>query len=690
MEQFGAQSLIYLSALFFSLSYGRDLCFSGLRDPFAKGWLSAIFLCSLLTLVSVLPVYSLITLGRLCSHWIVYRAALSVCSDSKRRNFLIWMIILAGIAYSVFGGLQLTGYFPSDYWYSKSSMASRYVNGGHFAAFLVAPIFLSLAAILNSRNYILKVFSFLCLMGLLAALVLTRSRTVWISVGFCFFIFLWSLARLKIIRKKPWFGLIFIFFILLAALWGSGYWIKILARFLEIWDGKHLNIFSLVHRFSFWQGSLHAIWARPWGWGFGTFVHIFPRFRTHSDRFLVDYAHNETLQIGVDLGAAGITLLFGVLWMVATSCLRAFKAPHTDVFSKIRLTGQLASFLCLFMASQFDFPMRIYATSLIAAIVLGIMAAEIVGMNGSRPAGDFTKGLRRIVLSGVLFFWFALSATQLYAQICYRTGIRQEKDFQWNEASAAYRHAILWGPWNGDFYEALGRLSLKRSKLSFQLDKKIEYRGQALQSFKRAAQLNRFWPASYFAVGTLMAQSNDPREAERYFEKAAELEPQNAFYLSHYAQQVLQNGDIGKACGLYEKYQKLAFREKGPSTEQILKLVYAHTQDPHELRRVVGTSWQEQYTYGRFMAENGNWAEATPVIQAALNEAQKEWEIGFFMDHLGAQTADLFEKNNELAEALAIYEAALAARADEPHWRAKADEIRGVLMSRRSEQGGTL
>ncbi len=689
LEQFAAQVLIYLLALFFSLGGGRDFFCGGFRDPFAKGWGAAVLLSAFLTMISVLPFYSLMTWIRFFSHWVIYRAALSVCMDRKRRNFLMWIIVLAGVVYCVYGWLQIAGYFPHDYWYSRKSMAARYVNGGHFAAFLIVPIFLSLNSILTTRKVWLKAMNLSIFILLLASLVLTRSRTVWISVGLGFFFYLWTLVRLKLINKKLLAGLAAILLISVAALWGSGYWIKIAARFLEIWDGHHLNIFSLVHRFVFWQGSLHAIIARPWGWGLGTFVHILPGFRTHSDRFLVDYAHNETLQIGVDLGIAGILLLYGVLWMVVHSTWKALTEDTKDALSKIRLTGLLVSFLCLFVSSQFDFPLRIYATSLIASIFLAIMAAEIVSLEAGNSPRPCRIGLsRRIAAAAILLFCLGVSAAQLYAQTCFRTGVGQEKNFQWNESLASYRRASLWGPWNGDFYEAFGRLSLKRSKLSFQPLERKQYQTQALQNFKRATQLNRFWPASYFIVGTLLSQNDNTAEAEKYFEKAANLEPTNAFYLSQYARRALENGEIQKALGLYERYQRLAFREKGPSTEQILNQVYVHTQDPNDLRRVAGPSWQDQYTYGRFLAQKERWDDAILVIDLALKAARKEMGLDF-MAHLGGEVANFYVDNKKFAEALAIYETALVEKPQDLRWRTRTQEVRNLLAIHAAEHSGT-
>ncbi len=690
MEQFGVQTFIYLSALLFILCCGRDLFYVQLRDPFARGWLAAILMTLFLTAISVLPFYSLMTWIRFFSHWVVYRAALLVCKDPKRKNFLLWVIVFAGIVYSIYGWLQMTGHIAADYWYSKKSMASRYVNGGHFAAFLVAPIFISLSSILTTRNFFSKALSLVIFLTLLAGLVLTRSRTVWLCAAIGFTAYLFLLTGLGFASKKLLAGLFFIFTAALAALWGSGYWIKISARFLEIWDGEHLNVFSLMHRFKFWQGSLHAILARPWGWGLGTFVHIFPQFRAQSDRFLVDYAHNETLQTGVDLGVAGIFLLYGVLWLVTRKSWRALTAGNADASSKIRLSGLLMSFLCLFTASQFDFPLRIYATSLIFAIVLAVMSAEITGLEAKTQ--DAVCGMGRLRWMGVtaaFLFCFTLSATQLYAQICYRSGMREEKNFDWSEAFVAYRCAIRWSPWNGDFHEALGRLSLKRAKLSFQQVTKKEHYAQALQSFQKATELNRFWPGSYFMVGTLLAQSNRVAEAERYFKKASDLEPTNAFYLSQYAYQALQDGKIQTALSLYERYQGLAFREKGPSTLQILEKIYEHTQDSLALRRVLLPVWQDQYTYGFFLAQKGNLDEAVSVLGALMKKAKQEMPADVFMANMGWQIADLYEKNKLFAEALVIYEYA-SEKTTDLHWRTKADEVRKLLMFSRPQQDGAL
>jgi O-antigen ligase len=58
------------------------------------------------------------------------------------------------------------------------------------------------------------------------------------------------------------------------------------------------------------------------GWGLGTFVEVYPQFRTFYTNFFIDKAHNDYLQLLVETGAVGFAIM---LWFLITAYLGALK-----------------------------------------------------------------------------------------------------------------------------------------------------------------------------------------------------------------------------------------------------------------------------------------------------------------------------------------------------------------------------
>src|SRR3989338_4249482 len=106
----------------------------------------------------------------------------SFVDTKKKFHIFLWGIVIFGTVYAVYGLAQYHGFLPHPYWRGKYELASRYVNGGHFAAFLVFP-FLGAASLLAAERSVSAKASLgmmLCLQGW--ALLLTRSRTIWLSL----------------------------------------------------------------------------------------------------------------------------------------------------------------------------------------------------------------------------------------------------------------------------------------------------------------------------------------------------------------------------------------------------------------------------------------------------------------------------------------------------------------------------
>ena len=129
-------------------------------------------------------------------------------------------------------------------------------------------------------------------------------------------------------------------------------------------------------RFNINRDGLRMFLKKPvLGWGLGTFPVVYPQFRTFYTNFYVNQAHDDYLQLLVEMGSLG----FGtMLWFVLTLYARAFKkignwpaeiSGATTLACVLGLSGILVH-------SALDFNLQIPANAALFYVLCTIAAAE--------------------------------------------------------------------------------------------------------------------------------------------------------------------------------------------------------------------------------------------------------------------------------------------------------------------------
>ena len=130
----------------------------------------------------------------------------------------------------------------------------------------------------------------------------------------------------------------------------------------------------------------------PVGTGLGTYADVYPLFEDADsiDRTWVNHAHNDYMELAVELGVPGIVLavLFLLWWASALSTM--LSAPNTSLFAKAGAIGSAA----ILVHSLVDFPLR---TSAISAAFAFCLAMMLLSRNSPATSKDLREARHLVI-----------------------------------------------------------------------------------------------------------------------------------------------------------------------------------------------------------------------------------------------------------------------------------------------------
>jgi O-antigen ligase len=135
----------------------------------------------------------------------------------------------------------------------------------------------------------------------------------------------------------------------------------------EITGGMRLNID---------RDALHMFARKPvMGWGLRSFPVVYPQFRTFYTNFFVNEAHNDYLQLLVEMGLLGFGAMLWFLIVLYRRALRKMKNWTSDVSGAATLACVLAS-VGILVHSAVDFNLQIPANAALFYVFCTIAAGE--------------------------------------------------------------------------------------------------------------------------------------------------------------------------------------------------------------------------------------------------------------------------------------------------------------------------
>lgn len=362
-----------------------------------------------LTLGTVAPSHTARSLLLLLTYAGAYVLVVHLFRTRAQLDRLVSPLLILGGGLAFFG---LLDYLAREPWLLRwrdtpatGRLSGTFANPDHFAAWLTMLIVLGFGRLLAQRRsdggeaapgrslrsverrerVVRQYLLFLALVVMTVALVFTLSRAAMLSLLVTVAILLLLLRALGRVRWS-----IAVIGALLVATLGYGVWIGLNPLLARVWHADYAG------RWLQWLSTLPMLRSFPvLGVGLGAYGDAYLRYQPSAltpGKVSYAYAHNDLLQIVVELGLIGAALVLFMAWRVGKDLVEAHLlgratcpvgggedegARRSDPFSVGLAVGALGSVLALLVHSLFDFSARIPANGLLAATCLGIATVAL-------------------------------------------------------------------------------------------------------------------------------------------------------------------------------------------------------------------------------------------------------------------------------------------------------------------------
>lgn len=164
----------------------------------------------------------------------------------------------------------------------------------------------------------------------------------------------------------------FVLICVVVVAWSGGHEVK--ARLATL--GSEHSDLSTNMRLQIDRDTLKMAWERPLlGWGQGTFVEVYPQFRSFYTDSLVNAAHNDFLQVLAETGVLGFAIM---IWFLAGVLRRAVHKSHkwsSNLNGAMSVTAILG-ISGILVHSLVDFNMQVPANAVLFYSLCTIAAME--------------------------------------------------------------------------------------------------------------------------------------------------------------------------------------------------------------------------------------------------------------------------------------------------------------------------
>lgn len=289
------------------------------------------------------------------------------------------------------------------------------------------------------------------------------------------------------------------------------------SRSIQIENNSEKQI-SQDSRFHIWSAALKMIKDKPvLGSGLGTFAHNIGNEGYTSYQIKgFQRAHNDFLEIGVELGIIGITLIVFLIIAILFSIRKIHKNSYDE--KRLFFFVVFISLSGSFINAQFSFPYQQAMPLFLFGLFLGIIDTQYSNISSPLLSFKITlrKWMRKVILGLFVIIFLSISYIYLGWINSYNIWNQNNIDRTYNDLS------FLETPiYHSGIFSLLSRTSAKYSKnndykSSINIDKFIQ----------------KFWPnhiQSLFRLGYSYQQIGQNKQALKYADELKKIEPEGLY-----------------------------------------------------------------------------------------------------------------------------------------------------------------
>ncbi|NIM03865.1 tetratricopeptide repeat protein [bacterium] len=463
-----------------------------------------------------------VSLNGISSFWAVKNPA------NVLTSFFSW---LAGIFSSLDKSLHLPvrEFLGVAYYGPNQRPFATFGNPNFFAGYIIIclPIFFSM--FLTERKGWRLLFG-ICVLFLLLNLYFTATRGAW--GGFIISLAIFAILYSKQVARERWqnfwkgkLKFLIPLFLILVLHFGLMSTSQRYKKTIEAGAGKlHQIIARRTERLLIWRDTLVMGLNNPAGVGIGAFHIYFPRYASAEllkilpqDRFIVNYAHNEFLEIWSETGLIGIGIFIWTIFAFFAQGRLLLKENSGAESQKILTVGWLASSAAILAHSFVSVNMRFIITAVYFYFVLGLLASQckreiVMPIDWPRTLKLTIIGL--VFCVGILSIKEIIEPFRAHKLLTEEIGFFEEKEADPQKTIAALEETIKTNPNQALAYYRLGWVYAKEKNW-----------GEAVRNFEIACRLNPKLVGARNNLGNIYFTLGNKQKAIENYEKAIAINP---------------------------------------------------------------------------------------------------------------------------------------------------------------------
>jgi len=497
---------------------------------------------------------------RIFSYGAFYILTVQLLADKKLFKRVITVLAVFASVLSFFAILQHILSNGKIFWFRELTMGGTpfgpYVNRNHYAGLMEMLFPLVLALFLyykphvsykSFREKIAELFNmqktnihillgFACvLIGTSVFLTLSRSGIVSLSLSMVIFGFMIIVRGMSTKRGI----IIMAVFLLIALSVGWFGWDPVFERFERMMNAQG-DISE--QRLQLWRDSGNIIRDFPaTGTGFGSFINIYPRYRTLSGDAVADHAHNDYIEL---LSNGGVIAFIIFVWFILTVLYKALKTypERHEMYSIYIFLGCMTGIIAMLMHSTTDFNLQIGANGLYFIFLFGLA----VSAAGTRlREGLNTTYLKKknipvkflvITLAGFLFVNVAYNIGVIAGKVQFSS----IKDTKINRSSLQDLMAMREQAYNASRFDPL---EARYHYAIANIERLLSHNDTALYHYRRSVQLNPVNGEYLQRLGLVLAELDNHEKAERLLRAGMTYDAGNPERYTRYAVWLLSRGE---------------------------------------------------------------------------------------------------------------------------------------------------